>query len=225
MLELLEAKGPGDQLPASPRHDIPEGQPMLVEYASKDIIIPPDFLSLTSPPSDAKPVTFTPIDWKATCLPENDGRYAVMLGNVVSPSECQALLRLVESTVDLSRANKLWNTPGDENPWRPAMVYAGAGYEVLDTTYRNSDRIVWDCQEVVDRLWARCLQGEVGEILRAKLNVLDGNEEIIGPSRKNKDRKAVHQRWEMKGLNKRMRFLRYGPGQFFRRTCPLMLSL
>lgn len=190
---------------------------MLVEYASNEITIPPDFLSLGSPPPDALPVTFTPIDWSITSVPENDGRYAVVLDNVVSPSECQALMRLVESTVDLARVNKLWNTPGDADPWRPAMVSAGAGYEVLDTTYRNSNRIVWDNQEVVDRLWARCLQGEVGEVLKEKLDVLDGDEQVLGPCRMGRVWKAIHQRWELRGLNKRMRFLKYGPGQFFRR--------
>lgn len=195
-------------------HAIPEGEPILVEYTSNAIPIPATFLSLTAPPpADANPITLTPIDWTATPLPEYAGRYAVVLDNVLSPSECCELLALAEASVDVS----LVTAVGTRNPWRPAMVAAGKGYEVLDSRYRNSDRIVWDRQEVVDRLWARCLQGEVGETLTRRLAVLENDDQVVGLIRKGKDWKVMSQRWEMRGLNKRMRFLKYGSGQFFKR--------
>lgn len=199
--------------------NITEGEVIPVKYFSKDVAIPPDFLSLTSPPPDAQPVTLTPIDWRETSLPEYEGRYAAVVDNVISPSECQALLRLAEASVDLPRLNEFWETPGVERPWRPAMVNAGAGLEVLDSHYRNSERLVWDCQEVADRLWARCLQGEVGELIRRRLEVLEGDrdESIVGARRRAKLWDLPPQRWEMRKLNKRLRFLKYEPGQFFRR--------
>lgn len=214
-----DQKGSDPRSELSKELSIAEGQPIPVKYFSKDVPIPPGFLSLASPPADARPVTLTTMDWRDTALPEYEGRYAVVLDNAVSPSECQALLGLAESSVDLPRVNEFWKTPGAQGPWRPAMVNAGAGLEVLDSSYRNSERLVWDCQEVVDRLWARCLRGEVGEVLRERLEVLDGarDERIVGASRRAKLWGAPPQRWEMRKLNERMRFLKYGPGQFFRR--------
>lgn len=195
-------------------YDMREGEPVSVEYTSKDVPIPDNFLSNTTLPSDAKPITLAPIDWKKTPLPEYEGRYAVVLDNVMSPSECQELIQLAESSVDMSCVAE-----GIRNPWRPAMVAAGPGYEVLHSKYRNSDRIVWDRQELVDRLWSRCLQGEVGQTLLKRLEVLDDDERVLGIAKKGKNGEPVKERWEMRRLNKRMRFLKYGPGQFFRRKC------
>lgn len=197
--------------------NIPRGKPILVEYFTKPTSILPSFLP-SSPPADTNTMTLTTIDFPTTALPENKGRLAIVLDNVLSPSECETLLSLAESSVDLERLNVFWNTPGDTGPWRPAMVNAGQGYEVLEPGYRNSDRIVWDSEEVVARLWARCMQGEIGQALEGMLGVLDGekNTEVLGGGRRGK--RWVHpEKWAMKGLNRRMRFLKYGPGQFFRR--------
>lgn len=203
---------------------IPAGKPVLVEYFTQPITLPPAFLS-PSPPADAlEPISLTPIDFASTTIPENKGRLAFVLDNVLSPSECQTLLSLAESSVDLDRLNTFWKTPGDTNPWRPAMVNTGQGYEVLETSYRNSDRIVWDSEEIVARLWARCMQGEVGETLEAMLGGLtgDAHAEVLGEKKKGW-RLERPTRWVLKTLNRRMRFLRYGPGQFFRRECTVLL--
>lgn len=198
--------------------NIPEGEPVLVEYKSKDVPLPPDFLSPTAPPApDAIPITYEPIDWSITCLPNNDGLYAVVLDNVLSPSECATLVQLAESSVESVRLGE--NEPLKNATWMPAMVTAGQGQEVLDSGYRNSDRIVWDCQEMVDRLLARCLQGEIGEVLLEKLAVLHNDCNVTGYGR-SKNRKAQDVTWKMAGLSKRMRFLRYGEGQFFAREYP-----
>ncbi|KUI74394.1 hypothetical protein VM1G_09789 [Cytospora mali] len=205
-------------------HNIPEGKLVHMTYASKDVAVAPDFLSLAAPPPDAKPVTITPIDWASTSLPGNEGRFAVVLDNVLSPSECAALVRLAESSVDMTRmpsagAGATGGATDATDAWYPAMVNAGNGLEVLESSYRNSDRIVWDCQEVVDRLWARCLQGRAGEVLRERMDVLDGDEQLGAWKRKGPDHRFVRQRWLFSRLNQRMRFLRYGPGQFFRPHC------
>ncbi|CAN8106136.1 unnamed protein product [Discula destructiva] len=215
MLSFMKNITSGDTRSANAKaYDIPEGEPVLVDYVSNNVSIPADFLSLSSPPPDKRPTTLTPIDWINTVLSEYNGRYAVVLDNVVSPSECQELIKLAEASVDMSRVAE-----GVRNPWKPAMVAAGSGYEVLHSTYRNSDRIVWDRQEVVDRLWARCMQGDVGESLREKLDILDNDDKVVGITRKGRHWKEESQRWEMRRPNKRMRFLKYGPGQFFRPHC------
>lgn len=213
------------------RHGIPENKPIKVEYFSKEVPLPDDFLPPVPTASDAQPMTMTPVDWKTTKLPEYDGRYAVVVDNVLSQSECDELIRLAEASVERVRlgddnatAVGGQNGPAQQqerhnfpDPWRPAMINAGGGYEVLDTTYRHSDRIIWDSQDVVDRLWARCMQGDVGAALRERLAVLQGNEghKVVGGYKEKGEEWT--QRWEMRRLNRRMRFLRYGPGQFFKR--------
>ncbi|KAI7786390.1 oxidoreductase domain containing protein [Diaporthe eres] len=196
-------------------HGIPEGQPVQMHYASRDVAIPEGFLSLAAPPPDAKPVTISPVDWASSPLPEYNGLFAVVLENVLSPSECQILIDLAESSADVSETN----STGDHNPWKPAMVNAGSGFEVLDSGYRNSDRIVWDQQEVVDRIWQRCLQGEAAEALRKRLGLIDGDEQLGAFRRRGPKWTVEKQRWEFRRLNQRMRFLKYGAGQFFRPHC------
>jgi hypothetical protein len=176
--------------------------PQKTSYESNDVAIPPDFLIKT--PHDARPVTISQIDWSKTVLPENEGGYAVVLDHVISPSECEELLRLVESSVPESQRGE-----SGDYLWKPAMVNVGGGYEVLETEYRNSDRIIWDHQDIVDRLWARCLQAPG---LRERLAVIEDDEDVLGPKKRGRS-----ERWEFRKLNKRMRFLKYGKGQFFRR--------
>ena len=108
-------------------------EPKITSYESKELEIPEDYL--VSEPYDAKPILFTPIDFSKTTLPEYHGGYAVILDNVLSPSECTKLIQLAESSVlDKDRAG--------DSPWQPALVNIGFGMEVLQKDYRNSDRII-----------------------------------------------------------------------------------
>ncbi|KAH8893274.1 hypothetical protein GQ53DRAFT_108014 [Thozetella sp. PMI_491] len=177
--------------------------PVKTSYNSLPVDVPDSFL--TTAPPDAKPVTITPIDWSQTVLPENDGRYAVLLDNVLSPSECAELQRLAESSVrPIDRGS-------DGNPWQPALVNYADGFEVLVTDYRNSDRIIWDRQDIADRLWERCLQAPG---LREKLTVIKDDDMILGM--RNLWDEGDERRWEFRRVNQRLRFLKYTPGQFFR---------
>ncbi len=176
--------------------------PVKTSYPSRAVPIPTDFLTTT--PSDAQPVTVAPIDWSKTVLPEFGACYAVVLDNVLSPSECAELLRLAEASVPAGQRGP------DGSAWQPAMVNVGGGFEMLAADYRNSDRIVWDQQEVANRLWARCL---LADGLRERLSVIEDDIVVLGPERKEGNKR----RWEFRRLNERMRFLKYTPGQFFRR--------
>lgn len=169
--------------------------PQKVEYVSRHVDIPDDFLR--SPPS--KPVILKPVLFTSSGLPEYDDCYAVTIENVLSQEECDVLARLGESSVPVP--------PGaisEHSPWKPAMVSIGEGLEYNSTEYRDSDRIIWDQQEVVDRIWARCVQAE-------------GLEERLAVVEEPEDRIWGIPRWNFRRMNKRMRFLKYSKGQYFKR--------
>lgn len=188
------------------KHTPQPGVPVLTTYSSNDIVIPADFLT-GGDPLDARPITVNTIDWSKTPLPQHAGKYAVVLDNVLSRSECTAMLRLAEASAS-----------GTSNPWQPALVNIGRGYEVLHPNYRNSDRIIWDQQEVVDRLWARCLRAPG---LWERLAVIENG----GADASRPVGTGSKQRWEFRRLNQRMRFLKYQKGQFFRRMLQATPSL
>ncbi|KAI0836700.1 hypothetical protein F5Y06DRAFT_288333 [Hypoxylon sp. FL0890] len=177
--------------------------PVKTSYVSKDVDIPDDFLR--SEPHDAKPITFKQIDFADTVLPEYKGLYAVVLDHVLSPSECTKLLELAEASVVDENKNK-----ANGDAWAPALVNVGGGYEVAVPDYRNGDRIIWDQQDVVDRLWARL--ESVPQVKDALLSFAQSRERLGST-------KADQTVWDFHALNKRMRFLRYAPGGFFRPHC------
>ncbi|KAL0942765.1 oxidoreductase domain containing protein [Colletotrichum truncatum] len=178
------------------RPDPRPNQPKQTSYLSHDVPIPSHFLS--GPPP--KPVTLTRIDWSKTKLPENGDRFAVVLDNVLTPEECKQLQELAEQSV-------IERGPNGDEPWQPAMVNIGDGWEILEPEYRNSDRIIWDQQTIVDRLWERCA---LAPGLKDDLAGFDGM---------TKTKKGVKTGWRFNRFNKRMRFLKYQKGQFFRPHC------
>ncbi|KAI1477487.1 hypothetical protein F4774DRAFT_198102 [Daldinia eschscholtzii] len=163
-------------------------------YQSNDIPIPDDFLR--TEPHDAQPITFKQIDFAETVLTEFKGLYAVVLDHVISPSECAKLVEMAEASVHPKSRNKM-----NGSPWAPALVNVGSGYEAEVLDYRNSDRIIWDQQDIVDRLWARLEQ--VPQIKETLLTAEQPKGTV----------------WDFQRLNKRMRFLKYSQGQYFRPHC------
>jgi hypothetical protein len=175
-------------------------QVVATSYTSKKVILPKNFLIKTPP--DAKPILTYHVDFDETPLPEYRGMYAVVLDNVVSPSECAQLLKYAEQSAGAG-------DEGVENDgWKPALVNAGPGREVLMTDYRNSDRIIWDDQEVMNRLWQRCLMGDGIKEELARIE----DQPLLQGSRAVKS----GEKWHVTRLNERMRFLRYGKGQYFK---------
>lgn len=172
------------------------------DYTSKPVPIPDSFLT-TSPP-DAQPISARLIDFAHSPLPQFKDHYAVILDNVLSPSECEQLISLAEQSVKEP-------DPATDDCWKPALVNVGAGREVLHAEYRNSDRIIWDNAVVTERLMQRCLQAEG---VRERLSIVGGEKCNTMLGRFGVDRK---ERWRLVTFNERMRFLRYTKGQFFRR--------
>ena len=104
------------------------------------------------------------------------------------------------------------------------MVNVGGGYEVIVPDYRNSDRIIWDQGVVMNRLWKRILQGEG---IKEYLGRLEGEEYDYVLGRTGKWKNESGSAWvpTAQGVNERMRFLKYGAGQFFRRACFFLLLI
>jgi len=166
---------------------------MKTSYTSNPVHIPQDFL--TTIRDDAEPITVQRIDFKSSPLPEYDGCYATVLENVLSPSECAQLLRLAEAS-------------SPTGGWAPALLNVGPGAEMLATHVRFHDRIIWDSDEITSRIWNRCLQAP------GIAEELSTHEERWRSWRTNESVK-----WRMTKVNERMRFLRYGPGQYFKSHC------
>jgi len=99
-------------------------------YTSDPVEIPKSFLSYSNKEKDTLPITYNKINWSKTPIPEYAGHYAAILDNVLSQSECDILLSLVEQSAG-------GNNEGVTNGgWRAAMVNAGANREFLSTEYR-----------------------------------------------------------------------------------------
>jgi hypothetical protein len=191
-------------------------------YTSQPVSVPELFLQST--PSDARPILCTTLDFSQTPVPEFKGCHAIMLDHVLSPSECAQLIRLAEASVREEDYTK-----DGTDPWQPARVNVGPGLEVLMPEYRSGDRIIWDEQVVVDRLWERIARGipdlavddtddEEKKKKKKRQHVLKGfNEDDIGGMYKKSGRPSMD--WKFHRVNKRMRFLRYRAGNFFRPHC------
>lgn len=169
--------------------------PAKVEYTSKYVDITDTFL--TGPL--AKPITSHPVNFVSSALPQYKDYMATVLENVLSLDECTELIRLAEASA-----------PGDggdnSDPWKPALVSMGPDLEMSIPGYRESSRIIWDQQTVVNRLWERCaLSTGLRELLATC-----PKERYDGPGQ-----------WEFSRLNDRMRFLKYVKGQYFKRKSGL----
>lgn len=178
-----------------------------VEYNSLPVDISDDFLA---PLPDLPTIEIKQIDFENALLPEYKGLYAVVLDNVVSQKECDELIRMAEMSTG---AHGNSEQDPENNGWRPALVRAGVNREVAAFQYRNSDRIVWDEAEVARRLLNRVLQAKG---MKEYLSNLSGEKyyPVIGEWAAKREEK-----WVIAGLNGRMRFLKYGPGQYFREHC------
>ncbi len=107
------------------------------------------------------------------------GAFAFVLHNVFSVAECEQMIEDSEA-----------------RGYEQALVNTGRS-QVLDTSYRNSSRNIYDCESLADEIYSRIqahipLEGSFGYY-------------VYGEPK----------RWVCEGLNERLRFLRYDPGDFF----------
>jgi len=130
------------------------------------------------------------VDFSKTDTPGYAGSYAVILDNVLSKAECEQLVAAA----------------GDD--WARAMVNIGQNREQLQTERRKCERIIFDNREVAAKIWDR-IKDHVPE-----LHTIEQQPQVTGPGPAK--RKEV---WKMARLNERMRFLKYGAGEYFRKHC------
>ncbi len=149
--------------------------------------LPPDFLTGPAPNLQKQTINF-----KKTDLPEYDGLYATVLDGVLSREECESLIKSAEATAC--------------GEWEQALVNIGNGRQKLYTDVRDCGRIIWDDQDIVNKIWERC-EEHMGEI-----KYLSNQPKVtgLGPFKRKET-------WQMTRPNERMRFLKYGKGQYFRR--------
>ncbi|KAI5917647.1 oxidoreductase domain-containing protein [Camillea tinctor] len=154
-------------------------------------ILSDDFLS--QPACD---ITAQKVDFTKTEIPEMSSLYACVIDNAISKEECQLLIKAAEATCD--------------GTWERAMVKTGANKHAAYEETRKCGRIIWDSQDVANRIWKRIAHlPEVQEILR-----LESRPRItgIGPIKKGEV-------WTLSRPNERMRFLKYVGGEYFRPHC------
>jgi hypothetical protein len=177
-------------------------------YTSLPVDIPDDFLAPLPDPSTIK---VEQVDFANSELSEYRKLYAVVLDNVLSQEECDQLIHLAELS-----ANGHGEEAKPNKGWVQAMVNAGPGKEFFAPDYRNSDRIIWDNNVLVERLWQRIIQAKE---VKDYLSVLQGEKYIPVVGAGLSGATSGSGRWvtTKQGMNERMRFLKYGAGQFFRR--------
>ncbi|KAK7228156.1 hypothetical protein V2G26_000326 [Clonostachys chloroleuca] len=162
------------------------------QQKSRPELIPDEFLA-SAPP---QPLKIKHIDFASSALPENTECLALTIDNILSKAECDQLVSLAEASVS--------NIKEDETPWKPATIKIGQGIQAAVRDYRHCDRIEWDQQSIVDRIWDRCAQAPGLRELLAEV-VPEGSFD--------------GEKWEFRRLNKHMRFLQYKAGQFFKPHC------
>ena len=148
-------------------------------------LLPDNFLSSKGPAVHVERIDFT-----AANLPEYAKDYAVVLDNVFTAEECRQLVAAAEAA-----------TTGG---WERAMVNVGNNEQMHIPDVRNCDRIIWDDRAVVAKLWNRVAE-HVPEV-----QTLFDWEQVTG-----KWPVKLKQTYRFTRLNERMRFLRYGPGEYF----------
>ncbi|KAF3931954.1 hypothetical protein ABW20_dc0101731 [Dactylellina cionopaga] len=129
--------------------------------------------------------------------------YAAVIDDAFTLKECDELLKMAEAS--------------SEEGWPIAQVNIGGDRQVLDTSYRKSDRILYDNQELADKLLTR-----IKPLLAKDIEYLDPTE--YGPGKgplgwKGTASKRKAEKFRMTRLNERLRYLRYPVSGFFKMHC------
>ncbi|KAF8253329.1 hypothetical protein K440DRAFT_512713, partial [Wilcoxina mikolae CBS 423.85] len=149
--------------------------------------------------------TATRLDFSTTPLSQSYSPFfALLLSNVFTPSECASLITHAESST----------------PWTPAVV--GSGSESTATVYQNfrhSSHILLDDATLAETIYTR-IHPFLSSAGVCEIGPDSPWLEVTGKNAQ-KWSKARGETgfWRMVGLNPRLRFLSYGPGEYFKPHC------
>ncbi|KAJ1302065.1 hypothetical protein OPQ81_000899 [Rhizoctonia solani] len=143
-------------------------------------------------PDASPPIVAHRLDFVKLGLPEYNHKFAMVIDNLFTPEDCARYVAKVES----------------EKEWEQAAINIGANAQIVDTSYRNSSRILYDTEEMA---------GEIFEKLKPYLKDIEYMDE--SPLHGNYRKPSRNPPARFVALNERLRFLKYGPGQFFRNHC------
>ncbi|KAJ6257287.1 hypothetical protein Dda_8176 [Drechslerella dactyloides] len=128
------------------------------------------------------------------------GAYASVIDNAFTLKECDELLRMAESS--------------SEEGWPIAQVNIGGNEQILDTSYRKGDRILYDNQRLANKLLARIMP-----LVAKDIAYIDPADAPTGKGPlgwKSTAAKRRADKFRLTRLNERLRFLRYPVSGFFK---------
>ncbi len=135
------------------------------------------------------------IDFSQTSVPEYSNAFALLIHNLLTPAECNALLEAAQLTTN--------------NQWEQAMINIGGGRQRMETDIRNCGRIICDDIALAKQFLDRIRPLLPSEIVTLKERAgITGN----GPAKRKET-------WRISRLNERLRFLKYTHGMYFKEHC------
>ncbi|KAF3940470.1 hypothetical protein ABW19_dt0205556 [Dactylella cylindrospora] len=129
--------------------------------------------------------------------------YASVIDNAFTLKECDELVRIAEAS--------------SGGGWPQAQVNIGMDRQILDTSYRKGDRILYDDKVLADKLLDR-----IGPLIKRDIAYLDADDAITGTgplAKKGTAAKRRRDKFRMTRLNERLRYLRYPATGFFKMHC------
>ncbi|KAG8852802.1 hypothetical protein FRB96_008490 [Tulasnella sp. 330] len=163
--------------------------------SSFDIPEPPS----ASSPDEPAPIVSHKLDFPALGFPEYKHKYALVIDNLFTPADCAKLLNAAESAKE----------------WEVAQINGTGGFGYTDISYRNSQRILYDDFElsawILEKL--RPYVGDIESVDSERYHIFSINRARRDPKTK------VPEPVKLSRVNERLRYLKYGPGQYFRRHC------
>ncbi|KAK6530248.1 hypothetical protein TWF694_003612 [Orbilia ellipsospora] len=198
---LLSYATPGSSSEGKPKELLGEPEELDPELYSK---IEPLFPHLHRKGDPlARPVRRT-INFENSKLSKYDdlNAYACVIDDAFTPKECDELLRIAEAS--------------SEEGWPIAQVNIGGNMQVMDTSYRKSDRILYDDRALADKLLTRIRP------LLQDMELIDPVDAGKGKGPLGWKGTAAQRRgdkFRLTRLNERLRYLRYPVSGFFRMHC------
>ena len=141
--------------------------------------------------------------------------FALLIDNAFTPQECRDMLLYATSetgAVNGSGSDSSGDGGGGSGGggrWEAALINTSHGQQKLAPEVRNCGRILRDDPELAAKLFAR-----IAPLLRREAV------DVVSPHGRWQGMKSAwlgDTPWRLTRLNERLRFLKYGPGEYFRR--------